>query len=71
MKISVVIPVYNVKQYLDRCIASLAGQTYSDWELILVDDGSTDGSGQLCDCFASRRWRIIWRECVKQGRKSQ
>ncbi len=54
MKISVVIPVYNVKQYLDRCIASLAGQTYSDWELILVDDGSTDGSGQLCDCFAAK-----------------
>ena len=64
MKISVVIPVYNVKQYLDRCIASLAGQTYSDWEMILVDDGSTDGSGQLCDCFAAKlpRTQVIHRE---------
>ncbi len=54
MKISVVIPVYNVKPYLERCVSSVLGQTYKDVEIILVDDGSTDGSGELCDELASR-----------------
>ena len=49
MKVSVVIPVYNVKPYLERCVQSVVHQTYRDLEIILVDDGSTDGSGELCD----------------------
>lgn len=56
--ISVIVPVYNTKEYLERCVNSLLMQTYSDMEIILVDDGSTDGSGELCDRFAAREQRI-------------
>ena len=47
--ISVIIPVYNVEPYLRQCVDSVAGQTYRDLQIILVDDGSTDGSGAVCD----------------------
>lgn len=50
--ISVIVPVYNVEKYLDRCIKSIINQTYSNLEIILVDDGSTDNSGRKCDEFA-------------------
>lgn len=49
--ISVVVPVYNVSLYLSECIESILHQTYKNLEIILVDDGSTDGSGQICDSF--------------------
>ena len=58
MKVSVVIPVYNVKPFLERCVNSVLRQTYKDIEIILVDDGSTDGSGKLCDDIATRNQRI-------------
>ena len=48
-KISVIVPVYNVERYLKRCIESIINQTYKDLEIILVDDGSTDSSGNICD----------------------
>ena len=48
-KLSVIIPVYNVSNYLRRCIDSLLNQTYKNIEIILVDDGSTDGSGDICE----------------------
>ena len=51
MKLSVIVPVYNIKQYLERCIDSILEQTFVEYELILVDDGSTDGSGELCEDY--------------------
>lgn len=58
MTVSVIIPVYNVKSYLERCVHSVQNQTYKDLEIILVDDGSTDGSGDLCDQIAADEPRI-------------
>lgn len=64
MKVSVVIPVYNVKPYLERCVQSVLRQTHKDIEVILVDDGSKDGSGELCDQIAltDKRIRVIHQE---------
>ena len=56
--ISIIIPVYNAEKYLNQCIDSIITQTYSDWELILVDDGSTDSSGIICDEYAKNDNRI-------------
>lgn len=53
MRLSIIIPVYNVKPYLRQCVDSVLAQTYQDLEIILVDDGSTDGSGQLADEICS------------------
>lgn len=53
MKLSFIVPVYNVKPYLRKCVDSLLAQDYSDYEIILVDDGSTDNSGAICDEYAS------------------
>lgn len=57
--ISVIIPVYNVEKYLRRCIISVQNQAYRNLEIILVDDGSTDRSGSICDEFARKDNRII------------
>lgn len=57
-KISVIIPVYGVEKYVGRCIESVLAQTYTDFELILVDDGSPDGSGKICDEFSQKDKRI-------------
>ena len=57
-KISVIVPVYNVEQYLERCVDSIINQTYKNLEIILVNDGSTDNSGQLCDELARKDDRI-------------
>lgn len=59
--ISIIVPVYNVEDYVKRCLESIAAQTYLDFEAILVDDGSTDSSGRICDEFVSKdsRFRII------------
>lgn len=57
--ISIIIPVYNVKPYLKRCIESVLNQTFKDFELILVDDGSTDNSGEICDEYAGRDKRVV------------
>lgn len=52
--ISVLIPVYNTEKYLCRCLDSILSQTIQDYEVILVDDGSTDDSGQICDEYATK-----------------
>lgn len=57
-KFSVIVPVYNVEKYLDECIMSVINQTYKDWELILVDDGSPDACPKICDRYASEDSRI-------------
>jgi len=56
--ISVIVPVYNTREYLEPCIKSILSQTYSNIEVILVDDGSNDGSGELCETFRKRDDRI-------------
>lgn len=58
MKISVVVPVYNAERYLEECVKSILQQTYTDFELFLVDDGSTDNSSFLCDCFSQEDARV-------------
>lgn len=56
--ISIIIPVYNVEQYLDECMASVLNQTYTNLEIILVDDGSKDNSPQMCDEYAKKDTRV-------------
>ena len=58
MKISVIVPVYNCEPYVERCVRSIMAQTYTDLEIICIDDGSTDGSGVLLDKIASEDGRI-------------
>ena len=57
-KISVIVPVYNVEDYLERCVESILQQTYTHFELILINDGSTDSSGLICENLASRHENI-------------
>ena len=57
-KISIIIPVYKVEQYIERCIKCIQAQTYENWEAIFVDDGSPDDSGSICDKYASEDSRI-------------
>lgn len=56
--ISVIVPVYNVEKYLHKCINSILNQTYKNLEIILIDDGSTDNSGKICDEYALKDNRI-------------
>ena len=56
--ISVIVPVYNVRPYLEKCFDSIARQSYQNLEIILVDDGSTDGSGELCENLSKRDGRV-------------
>ena len=56
--ISVIIPVYNKEKYLDKCLESIINQTYKNLEILLIDDGSTDGSAKICDSYAEKDARI-------------
>ena len=65
--VSIIIPVYNIKTLLPRCVASLQAQTWQDFEVWLVDDGSTDGSGHLCAAADSAAHQDI-HICIGQKR---
>ena len=58
--VSVLIPVYNVENYIDKCIESVVNQTYKNIEVILVDDGSKDNSSKICDDYAKKY------DCIKK-----
>ena len=63
MLVSIVVPVYKVEKYLRQCLDSVLAQTVSDWEAICVDDGSTDGTGEMLDGLVEggeRSWRYEW-----------
>lgn len=66
-KISVIVPVYNVQKYIERCVHSIMEQTYDNLEIILIDDGSGDGSGELCDYYGKIDNRIIVIHQENQG----
>lgn len=57
--ISIIVPVYNVEKYLGKCLESLLNQTYKNLEIILIDDGSTDNSGKLCDIYQKQDNRVV------------
>ena len=56
--VTVIVPIYNAEKYLCDCVDSILIQTFSDFELLLIDDGSTDTSGQICDEYAKKDSRI-------------
>ena len=70
IKVSVIVPVYNVEQYLEECVDSLIGQTLEEIEILLIDDGSTDSSGEICDRYAKEyeNIRVIHKENEGQGK---
>jgi len=57
-ELSIIVPVYNAEAFLAGCIESVLAQTFADYELLLIDDGSTDGSGEICDLYAERDGRV-------------
>ena len=57
-KVSVIVPIYKAEKYINRCIDSILAQTFTDWELLLIDDGSPDRSGEICDEYAENDPRI-------------
>ena len=62
--ISVIVPIYNMEKYLKRCLDSIVNQTYSDLEIILINDGSKDNSKEICDDYAKndKRIRVIHKD---------
>ena len=69
-KISVIVPVYNSIECLERCVRSLCAQTYKNLEILLIDDGSTDGTDRLCERLAADDGRIVVRHKENGGASS-
>ena len=69
LKVSIIVPVFGVEDYLDACVVSLISQTYSNLEIFLVDDGSKDRCPEMCDIWAAKdcRIRVIHKENGGQG----
>lgn len=65
--ITIIIPVFNTERYLARCIESVKRQSYSEWELLLIDDGSTDSSGEICETYGEQDERIKTYHTQNQG----
>ena len=57
--VSIIVPVYNAEQYLRRCVDSILNQEYTDFEVFLVNDGSTDSSGDICEEYGNKDTRVI------------
>ena len=66
-KISVIVPVYNSEKYLEKCLDSIKSQTYTNLEIILIDDGSVDKSPSICDSYAKSDSRFIGRHARRSG----
>ena len=66
-KITVIVPVYNVEHYLEKCLDSLINQTYKNLEIIVINDGSTDNSGEICQEYAQKDNRIVYIEKENGG----
>lgn len=65
--LSIIVPVFNAEMYLQRCITSILRSTFTDWELILIDDGSQDSSGQICDQYSQADERVVVLHQPNQG----
>lgn len=65
--ITIIVPVYNTEQYLTKCLDSIVSQTFTDFEVLLIDDGSTDGSGEICDRYSQSDSRFIAIHQSNQG----
>lgn len=57
--LSIIIPVYNVEAYLESCLFSILNQNFKEYEILLIDDGSTDNSGKICDDYANKYKNIV------------
>lgn len=72
-KLSLIIPVHNAQSYLEKCLDSIIDQTYKNMEILLIDDGSKDDSGRICDQYARKdeRIKVIHQENGKKENQSQ
>lgn len=66
-KVSIIVPVYNTEKYLHRCINSILAQTFTDFELLLIDDGSKDNSGLICDEYVAKDFRVKVHHIINSG----
>ena len=67
MMLSIILPVYNAEKYLEKCLKSILDQSFSDFEVILINDGSSDSSQNICETFANKDKRIVYINQINQG----